>query len=161
MPIASHSYSQTYLRSWNITRKSLFRQMTMQKKSSRAQHLLSIKAIRGHLAYQQTDNKAEAGSIGRCDLAEYSDYLWSKSDTRVEGDITAVRRRYSATHDLTSSIYFTTYMYVYTLERIRRKRILPRSWILCHFLRWSYITAPLPQRARCLILRRELVHSER
>lgn len=155
-------FANLSLRSWNITWKSLFRQMTTQKKkSSRAQHLLSIKAIRGYLAYKRMDNKAEAGSIGRCGLAEYSDYLWSKSDTRVEGDITAVRRRYSATHDPTSTIHSATYTYVYTLERIRRKRILPRSWILCHSLRWPYITAPLPQRARCLILRRELVHSER
>jgi len=47
----------------------------IQKKFSRAQHLLSIKAIRDYLAQKQTDNKAEAGFIGCCGLAEYSDYL--------------------------------------------------------------------------------------
>lgn len=52
------------------SRKSLFEQMTTQKRSSRAQHLLSIKAIRVYLAYKRTDNKAEAGSIGRCGLAD-------------------------------------------------------------------------------------------
>lgn len=39
------------------------------------------------------------------------DYLWSKSDTKIEGDIirdTTVRRRHSATHSLTYVIYSTT-----------------------------------------------------
>lgn len=117
-------------------------------------------------AYRRTDNKAEAGSIGRCSPAKYSVYLWTRSENRgvilprYVGDIAAQTHAYVHTRALRSRSPIRD-SYMCALRRIRRKGSFLGSWILCHSLRWPYITAPLSQRARCLILGRELVHSAR
>lgn len=38
------------------------------------------------------------------------------------------------------------YIHIY-IRTYSKKKELPRFWILCHSLRWPYITAPLSQRA--------------
>lgn len=107
------------------------------------------------LTYKRTDNKAEAGSMV---VAVWRNIQIIYDQNRTHESRGGLLPRYvggiarRTFHPRCIRIYVRIYS---------KKEEFPRFWISCHSLRWPYITAPLSQRARCLILRREVVHSER